>query len=266
MNAILKYRQRAQAVNSLVCVGLDSDVARIPSRFDGDVFDFNQWIIEETHPFVCAYKPNIAFYEARGADGWRDLQQTLNFLRANYPDILTICDAKRSDNSTSNVGYVTAIFDQLDFDAVTLHPYMGRQSLAPFLERADKGCIVLCCTSNPGDDELQNLMVNDKPLWRIVAEKVRDEWNVNDNCMLVVGATHPQELAQVRQIVGDMPLLVPGVGAQGGDVNAAVCAGIDSTNGGLIINASRSIIYAGNPAAATQELRDAINSARPSGQ
>jgi orotidine-5'-phosphate decarboxylase len=241
---------------------LDSDATRIPASFGDDVFAFNRWIIGETHPFVCAYKPNISFYEARGADGWNHLQRTMEYLHVNHPDILTICDAKRADNSTSNKGYVAAIFDQLGFDAVTLHPYMGHQSLAPFLERADKACIVLCCTSNPGDDELQNLLVNGKPLWRIVAERVRDEWNANGNCMLVVGATHPEELAQVRQIVGDMPLLVPGVGAQGGDVNAAVRAGIDRTNGGLIINASRSIIYAENPAAAAKELRDTVNLAR----
>jgi orotidine-5'-phosphate decarboxylase len=262
MNAILKYRERAKAVNSLACVGLDSDAARIPSRFEGDVFAFNQSIIEATHPFVCAYKPNIAFYEARGAEGWRTLQQTTDYLKTHHPDILTICDAKRADNSTSNQGYVTAIFDQLGFDAVTLHPYMGRQSLTPFLARADKGCIILCRTSNPGDDELQNLQVDGKPLWQRVAESVRDEWNANGNCMLVVGATHPEELAQVRQMVGDMPLLVPGVGAQGGDINAAVRAGIDSINSGLIVNASRSIIFADNPAAAAQDLRDAINLAR----
>ena len=262
MSAVIKYRHRAEAVNSLVCVGLDSDPTKLPSRFSGDVVAFNQWIIEATHAFACAYKPNIAFYEACGAEGWRDLQRTVDYLHENHPDILIICDAKRSDNSTSNAGYVTAIFDQLGCDAVTLHPYMGRQSLAPFLQRADKGCIVLCRTSNPGDDELQNLLVDGKPLWWRVAEKVRDEWNGNSNCMLVVGATHPQELAQVRQIVGDMPLLVPGVGAQGGDVYDAVRAGMDSNGGGLIINASRSIIYADDPAAAAKELRDAINTAR----
>lgn len=262
MNVVVKYRERAQAVNSLVCAGLDSAAAKIPARFGGDVFAFNQWIIEQTHPFVCAYKPNIAFYEARGADGWRDMQRTMDYLHANHPDILTICDAKRADNSTSNKGYVTAIFDQLGFDAVTLHPYMGRQSLAPFLERMDKACIILCRTSNPGDDELQNVQIDGKPLWRIVAERVRDEWNTHGNCMLVVGATHPKELAQVREIVCDMPLLVPGVGAQGGDVEAAVRAGIDSTRGGLIINASRSIIYADNPAIEARDLRDQINQAR----
>jgi orotidine-5'-phosphate decarboxylase len=265
MSAILKYRQRAEAENSLVCVGLDSDPAKIPARFGGDVVAFNQWIIEKTHSFACAYKPNIAFYEARGAEGWRDVQQTVDYLRANHPDIFVICDAKRSDNSTSNAGYVKAMFDQLGCDAVTLHPYMGRQSLAPFLQRQDKGCIILCRTSNPGDDELQNLLVDGKPFWKIVAEKVRDEWNANGNCMLVVGATHPQELAQVRQIVGDMPLLVPGVGAQGGDVEAATRAGMDSGRGGLIINASRSIIYADSPAAAAQQLRDEINAARSNG-
>jgi orotidine-5'-phosphate decarboxylase len=262
MSAIAKYRTRAEAVNSLLCVGLDSDAAKIPARFGGDVVAFNRWIIEETHPFVCAYKPNIAFYEARGVSGWADLRQMMEYLRAHHPDILTICDAKRSDNSTSNKGYVTAIFDLLGFDAVTLHPYMGRRSLAPFLERADKGCIVLCRTSNPGDEEFQNLQVNGSPLWHVVAEHVRDEWNANGNCMLVVGATHPPELAQIRQIVGDMPLLVPGVGAQGGDVEAAVRAGVGHSGGELIINASRSIIFAADPAQAARELRDSINQAR----
>lgn len=263
MNAIEKYRARVKAVNSMVCVGLDSDPARIPERFGGDVFAFNRWIIEQTHPFACAYKPNFSFYEARGADGWNDLAKTMDYLRAQHPDVLTICDAKRGDNSTSNRGYVTAIFDVLGFDAVTLHPYMGRRSNAPFLERADKGCIILCRTSNPGDDEFQNLEVDGKPLWQIVAERVRNEWNANGNCMLVVGATHPLEIAQVRRIVGDMPLLVPGVGAQGGDVVAAVRAGVDSSNGGMIINASRSIIYADDPAAAARELQQAINAAVP---
>ena len=262
MSVIEKYRARAQSANSLLCVGLDSDPARLPDRFGGDVFAFNRWIIEQTFPFACAYKPNISFYEARGAAGWSDLQQTMEYLRANHPDVLTICDAKRSDNSTSNKGYVTAIFDRLGFDAVTLHPYMGRQSLSPFLERADKGCIVLCRTSNPGDEEFQNLVVDGKPLWQVVAEHVRDDWNTNGNCMLVVGATHPPELAQIRKIVGDMPLLVPGVGAQGGDVEAAVRAGMDSTGGGMIINASRSIIFAADPAQAARELRDSINAAR----
>lgn len=259
MNAIAKYRARAQAVESMVCVGLDSDPARLPERFGGDVAAFNRWIIDQTHPFACAYKPNIAFYEARGGDGWRDLAQTMDYLRAHHPAVLTICDAKRGDNSTSNRGYVAEIFDRLGFDAVTLHPYMGRASNAPFLERADKGCIILCRTSNPGDDELQNMEIGGKPLWQVVAERVRDAWNANGNCMLVMGATHPREIAQARQIVGDMPLLVPGVGAQGGDVEAAVRAGRDSTGGGLIINASRSIIYADDPAAAAQALQASIN-------
>lgn len=262
MSAIEKYRARAQAANSLVCVGLDSDPARIPDRFSGDMFAFNRWIIDQTHPFVCAYKPNIAFYEARGADGWSDLARTTDYLRTHHPDILTICDAKRGDNSTSNKGYVTAIFDRLGFDAVTLHPYMGQKSNAPFLERADKGCIILCRTSNPGDDELQNLEIDGKPLWQVVAERVRDEWNVNGNCVLVVGATHSRELARVRQIVGDMPLLVPGVGAQGGNVEAAVRAGIDSTGAGMIVNASRSIIFADDPVAAARDLQESINAAR----
>ncbi|MCC6805633.1 MAG: orotidine-5'-phosphate decarboxylase [Anaerolineae bacterium] len=257
-----KYDRRADAANSLLCVGLDSAVTRLPSRFGDDPtpqFAFNRWVIEQTHPFVAAYKPNIAFYEARGAQGLHELKLTMDYLHDNHPDIFIICDAKRGDNSTSNTGYVEEIFDWFGFDAVTLHPYMGRQTLQPFLSRADKGCIVLCRTSNPGDDEYQDLLVEGKPLWQIVAARVHDEWNVNANCMLVVGATQPEALRQVRAIVGDMTVLVPGVGAQGGSVRDAVTAGINRHGKGLIVNASRSVIFADDPAAEARALRDEIN-------
>ncbi len=264
-SVIEKYDRRADAVESLLCVGLDSAVERLPDRFrsaDNPQFAFNQWIIEQTHPYVSAYKPNIAFYEARGDQGLQDLKLTLDYLHANHPDILTVCDAKRGDNSTSNKGYVTGIFDWLGFDAVTLQPYMGSTVLQPFLERSEKGCIILCRTSNPGDDELQALMIDGKLLWQVVAEKVRDQWNTNGNCMLVVGATVPDELRQVRALVGDMTILVPGIGAQGGSVEAAVTAGINSTGKGLIISASRSVIFADDPAAEARALRDEINQFR----
>ncbi len=259
---IEKFNRRVDAVNSLLCVGLDSALDKLPERFRTDPhpqFAFNKWIIEHTHEFAAAYKPNIAFYEARGADGLADLALTLDYLRADYPDIFTICDAKRGDNSTSNAGYVTEIFDHFGFDAVTLQPYMGRQTLQPFLSRADKGCIVLCRTSNPGDDEFQDLLIGGKPLWQVVAVKVRDDWNANGNCMLVVGATRPDELRRVRALVGDMTLLVPGLGAQGGGVEEAVTAGINASGKGMILNASRSIIFAADPAAEARALRDEIN-------
>lgn len=263
MNPIIaKYNARVDAIDSLVCVGLDSAPDRIPARFQGEEspqFAFNRWIIEQTHAYASAYKPNIAFYEAAGEAGLHALALTLDYLRATHPAILTICDAKRADIGSTNAGYVTAIFDRLGFDAVTLHPYLGQEALQPFLSRADKGCIVLCRTSNPGAGELQDLDVGGKPLWQAVAERVRDAWNANDNCMLVVGATYPEELRQVRALVGDMPLLVPGIGAQGGDVEATVKAGLDSQGRGLILNSARGIIFADDPAAAARDLRDAIN-------
>ncbi len=265
MQAIAKYQRRVDAVGSLACVGLDSDLDRIPTAFRADAlpqFAFNKWIIEQTHPYVCAYKPNMAFYEACGDAGLRALKMTLDYLRQHHPDILTICDAKRADIGSTSVAYVTAIFDWLGFDAVTLQPYLGREALLPFLERRDRACIILCRTSNPGAGELQDLRFGGKPLWQIVAEKVRDEWNELGNCMLVVGATAPEELRQVRSLVGDMPLLVPGVGAQGGAVQVVVGAGLDSRGGGLIVNSSRGIIFAEDPAQAAKRLRDEINSYR----
>jgi orotidine-5'-phosphate decarboxylase len=265
LSMIDKYDHRADAVNSLLCVGLDSAVARLPERFRAEPtpqFAFNRWIIEQTHPFVAAYKPNIAFYEARGDQGLHELKLTLDYLHDHHPDTFTICDAKRGDNSTSNAGYVEEMFDWLGIDAVTLQPYMGRQTLQPFLARADKGCIILCRTSNPGDAEFQDLLVDGKPLWQIVATSVRDDWNANGNCMLVVGATQPDVLRRVRTIIGDMTLLVPGVGAQGGSVQDAVTAGINRHGKGLIVNASRSVIFAADPAAEARALRDEINAYR----
>ncbi len=263
--AIDKYNRRADAVNSLLCVGLDSDYARLPARFlaeDVPQFAFNRWIIEQTHAYTAAYKPNIAFYEARGVEGLRALELTQDYLRVQHPDILTICDAKRADIGSTNQGYVTAIFDHLGFDAVTLNPYLGREALAPFLERADKGCILLCRTSNPGAGELQDLPVEGLPLWLVIAGRVAADWNTHGNCMLVAGATYPDELRRIRAAVGDMPLLVPGVGAQGGDVAATVRVGLDSAGRGMIINSSRGIIFADDPAHAARTLRDAINAHR----
>lgn len=265
MNAITKFNARADAIHSLVCVGLDSAWDKLPERFRDDPDPqaaFNRWIIEQTHPYAAAYKPNMAFYEARGEQGWRALRQTMDYLRAEHPDILTICDAKRADIGSTNAGYVQAIFDDLGFDAVTLHPYLGREALAPFLDRAEKGCIVLCRTSNPGAGELQDRAVDGKPLWQVVAETVRDAWNANGNCMLVAGATYPGELRQIRALVGEMTLLVPGIGAQGGDVEATVRAGLNAAGKGIIVNSSRGILFADDPAAEARALRDAINAFR----
>lgn len=257
-----RYNQRVAAANSLLCVGLDSQHDRLPARFAAEAepqFAFNRWIIEQTHPYVSAYKPNIAFYEARGTQGLAELKRTVDYLHEHHPDILTICDAKRADIGSTNVGYVESIFDGYGFDAVTLHPFLGSEAMQPFLERADKGCIVLCRTSNPGAGELQDLDVGGAPLWQRVAETVRDRWNANGNCMLVVGATYPSELAQVRALVGDMPILVPGLGTQGGEAEATVTAGQDAHGGGLIVSASRSVIFADDPAAMARHYRDEMN-------
>ncbi|MCL4254923.1 MAG: orotidine-5'-phosphate decarboxylase, partial [Anaerolineae bacterium] len=176
--------------------------------------------------------------------------------------IFTIADAKRADIGNTNTGYVRAIFDELGFDAITLHPYLGKEALSPFLERKDKVSIILCRTSNPESGEFQNLMVDGKPLWRLVAERVATHWNTNKNCMLVMGATYPQELDGLRDVIGDMPLLIPGIGAQGGDLTGVMRYGIAKNNLGLIINASRSIIFAQNPAYEAQTLQTQINGFR----
>jgi orotidine-5'-phosphate decarboxylase len=263
--ALREFNRRADAAQSLLCVGLDVDFAKIPERFKLEQFpqfEFGKWIIDQTAAFTSAFKPNTAFYEARGAQGWAELKMTADYLHKNYPDIVTVCDAKRADIGNTNQGYVAAIFDELGFDAVTLHPYLGREALQPFLARKDKACIVLCRTSNAGAGEFQDLWVEGKPLWQVVAEKVSREWNTNGNCMLVVAATYPEEMRVVREIAPEMTLLVPGVGAQGGDVAAVVSAGLDSSGKGLMISASRAILFSADPAAAARGFREEINAAR----
>lgn len=265
MNAIEKYNERVDRAKSLLCVGLDSDIDKLPERFKKESapqFAFNRWIIEQTHEFASAYKPNMAFYEARGDIGLRELKMTLNYLYHFHPDILTICDAKRADIGSTNTGYVTAIFDWLGFDAVTLHPYLGKEALQPFLTRKEKGCIILCRTSNPSSGELQDLLIAGVPLWQVIAERVRDDWNSHNNCMLVVGGTYPDELKRVRELMGEMTLLVPGIGVQGGNTQQTVRAGMNSSGKGMIINSSRGIIFAENPAQAARQLRDEINQYR----
>jgi orotidine-5'-phosphate decarboxylase len=221
-------------------------------------FEFNKWIIDQTHEYAAAYKPNSAFYEARGDQGIRELKMTMEYLISNYPDIVTILDAKRGDIGNTNNGYIEFIFDWLGFDAFTVHPYMGQESVQPILDRSDKCPIILCRTSNPGSGDLQDLEVEGKPLWQIVAEKVSTKWNTNDNCMLVVGATYPEEMKKIRSIVGDMTFLVPGIGAQGGDIKSVIESGADQNGRGLIINSGRAIIFVESPKVEAQKLRDQI--------
>ncbi len=258
--------------NSLVCVGLDSDLSRLPAHLQGKKdaqFTFNKAIIDATASLVSCYKPNSAFYESAGEAGIWQLKLTCEYLREQYPEIPIILDAKRADIGSSNGGYVSFAYDYLEVDAITLHPYLGKEALQPFLEKTEKGTIVLCRTSNPGSGELQSLMVDGVPLYQHLAKTVTSDWNKNNNCMLVVGATYPEEIAAVRQIVGDMTLLVPGIGAQGGDLEKTLKAGLNSAGAGLIINSSRGILFASStedfPEVAqseTRRLRDAINSYR----
>lgn len=266
MNAALqKFDRRAEAIGSLLCVGLDPELERIPTRFQKEewpLFAFNRWIIEQTHSYVTSYKPNMAFYEARGTQGLRELELTMEYLRSEHPAIFTICDAKRGDIGNTNRGYATSIFDGMGFDSVTLHPYLGKEALAPFLERHDKACIVLCRTSNPGAGEFQNLETDGRPLWETVALRVSTDWNAEGNCMLVVGATYPEEMRRIRAIAPMISFLVPGVGAQGGDVASVVSAGMDMLGKGLLISSSRGILFSEDPAAAARGLRDEINIAR----
>ena len=265
MNIIDKYNKRAREVDSLVCVGLDSDISKLPQRFlnmENPQFEFNKWIIEETHQYVSGFKPNSAFYEARGDQGMKELKMTMDYLVSNHPDIVTILDAKRGDIGNTNNGYVESIFDWLNFDAVTIYSYLGKEAMQPFLDRKDKASIILCRTSNPGSPEFQDLLVNDKPLWQVVAEKISKDWNTNRNCMLVVGATYPEEMKKIRFLVGDMTFLVPGIGAQGGSVKSVMEAGKNSDGLGLIINSSRGIIFSENPKEETKKLCNEIRSYR----
>ena len=235
-----------------VCVGLDITFAKLPphlrklSSLQEAVYQFNKSIIDATHDLVCAYKPNAAYYEAMGAEGWQVLQDTIHYIKDAYPDIPVILDAKRADIGETNEAYAQAAFDYLGADAITVHPYFGREALEPFLSRQDKCVIVMGANSNPGAKEFQDLKIKDSgmPLYQHVAQQVAEKWNVYGNCCLTVGATEPDKIKVVRQTVGDMPLLILGVGAQGGEVEPTVKAAQDSRGWGMIINSSRAVIYA----------------------
>lgn len=256
---------KLRASPSLVCVGLDSELAKLPERFQGDAmpqFAFNRWIVEETVEYVASYKLNAAFYEARGVQGVAEMQATARWIHETYPHLVTICDAKRADIGNTNRGYAQSIFDAMEFDAVTLHPWLGGEALAPFLERRDKLSIVLCRTSNAGAGELQDLVCDGQPMWQHVATRVAGSWNEHGNCALVVGATWPEEMRVVRSVAPELPLLVPGIGAQGGDVRAVVEAGLDAVGGGLMIASSRAVIFADDPGAEARKLHESIETAR----
>lgn len=259
-----------QRNDSLVCVGLDPEPERFPAavaREAKPILAFNKAIIDATADLVCAYKPQFAHYAAQGAED--QLRLTIEYIQSAHPQVPVILDSKRGDVGNTAERYAIEAFDRYRADAVTVNPYLGADSLEPFLKREDKGVIVLCRTSNPGAREIQDLEVNGRRLYHAVAELAAKHWNSRGNCMLVVGATYPRELAEVREIVGDMSLLVPGVGAQGGDVAQAVTNGQTTKGTGLMISSSRAILYASAGADfakaardATAKLRDQINASR----
>ena len=263
--ALGKLESSMEHSASLLCVGLDPELDSLPPAFKGDphpLFAFCRAIVDATAPFACAFKPNTAFFEAHGAHGWQQLAMLFAHLRSAHPAHFTVCDAKRADIGSTNRGYVRAIFDELGADAMTLHPYLGREALSPFLERADKASIVLCRTSNPGAGELQDLLLDAQPLWQHIAHRVSTEWNTHRNCMLVVGATWPEEMRRIRETAPDLTFLVPGIGAQGGDIDATIRAGLRADGKGLLLASSRAILYSDDPAKAAETTRDAITRAR----
>ncbi len=244
MTFIQKLNQIWQSNHSLLCVGLDPDLQKIPSHLQHQplaIFEFCRAIIDATADLVCSFKPQIAYFSALRAED--QLEALCDYLRKQYPHIPIILDAKRGDIGATAEQYAREAFERYQADAVTVNPYMGYDSIAPYLEWKEKGVIVLCRTSNPGGSDLQFLNVNNQPLYQHVAELVAHKWNTHGQCALVVGATFPNEIRAVRERVGDMPLLIPGIGAQGGDIKATVEAGQDSHKTGMIINSSRAILY-----------------------
>ncbi|HVR81440.1 MAG TPA: orotidine-5'-phosphate decarboxylase [Luteimonas sp.] len=263
MNFVTALKNRWRDANSLVCVGLDPEPSKFPANFANDpdaVFDFCRAIIDATAQYVCCFKPQIAHFAALGAED--ALQRLIAHIHAQHPGIPVILDAKRGDIGSTAQHYAAEVFDRYAADAVTANPYLGRDSLQPFLDRVDRGVVILCRTSNPGAGDLQDLIVRadddvGRPLYQHVAEKVAREWNDHGNCALVVGATWPQQLREVRAIVGDMPLLVPGIGAQGGDVEAVVTNAKTADGTGLIVSSSRAILHASNGDDFADAARDA---------
>lgn len=229
---------------SFLCVGLDSDIDKIPRHLlktEDPVFEFNKAIVDATAAFTIAYKPNIAFYECRGVEGWKSLEKTVKYIRANYPEIFTIADAKRGDIGNTSQMYAKAFLETLDFDSITVAPYMGEDSVTPFIKYAGKWVILLALTSNKGAFDLQFMEENGVKLYERVLQ-VSQKWGDQNNMMYVVGATKAEMLGGIRQIVPDHFLLVPGVGAQGGSLEEVAKYGMNS-HCGLIVNSSRGIIF-----------------------
>ena len=242
---------------SFLCIGLDVDMNKIPKHLletEDPIFEFNKAIIDATHDLCVAYKPNTAFYEAYGIKGWKSLQKTIDYLNENYPELFTIADAKRGDIGNTSTMYAKAFFEDLGFDSVTVAPYMGKDSVEPFLSFKDKHTILLALTSNSGAFDFQTQKINEEELYKKVLETSK-AWENSENLMYVVGATKAEYFAQIRKIIPNSFLLVPGVGAQGGDLQEVCKYGL-SKNVGLLINSSRGIIYASNNENFAKSSRD----------
>jgi orotidine-5'-phosphate decarboxylase len=254
--------------DSLVCVGLDPDPEKLPADLAADaepLFAFNRRIVDATAGIAAAYKPQIAFYSAQGAEA--QLAASIRYIRERAPGALVILDAKRNDIGNTAEAYAREAFDRYGADAVTVNPYMGEDSVRPFLARPDRGAVLLCRTSNPGSRDFQDLLVDGLPLYRHIARRAAADWNPHGNLLFVVGATYPAEMAALRRAHPEICFLVPGIGAQGGDLQATLAAGLDAQGRGLLINSSRAVIYAGGGAAApihaaAAALRTAINAVR----
>ena len=272
MKFVEKLRQISQKNNSLLCVGLDTELKKIPKLLLNEkdpIFFFNKKIIDSISDLVCAYKPNLAFYEAYGINGLQALRKTCEYIPKDIPIIL---DAKRGDIGNTSRMYAKALFEEFKADGVTLNPYLGEDSLSPFLEYEDKCSFILCLTSNAGAKDFQLQDIRGRPLYEIVAEKVKS-WNMKDNCGLVVGATYPEQLKEIREIAVDLPILIPGVGAQKGDVEKTVRYGTDKKGELAVINSSRGVIYASSDKDFAErarekasQLRELLNSYRNKGQ
>src|SRR5882762_10920172 len=259
-----------QTSGGLVCVGLDPDPAKLPQDLAPEeraqpLYAFDRRIVDATAGIAAAYKPQIAFYSALGAED--QLAASIRYIRERAPAALVILDAKRNDIGNTAEAYAREAFDRYGADAVTVNPYMGEDSVRPFLARPDRGAILLCRTSNPGARDFQDLLVDGQPLYKRVAERAAADWNAHQNLMLVVGATYPAEMAELRRAHPQLSFLVPGIGAQGGDLDSTLAAGLNAAGAGLLINSSRGIIYAGGGAAenirtAAADLHRGINQGR----
>jgi len=257
MFALDKLQKAQQTSRSYICLGLDLDPKKMPQELSNSVrgmFEFARRIVEATADQVCAYKPNLAFYENLGPEGLSLLQLLVERIPERIPIIL---DGKRNDIGNTAAQYASALFDRYRADWVTINPYMGYDSMRPFLERKDRGAFVLCLTSNAGAKDFQLLNVDGRPLYQVVADRVK-YWNKDNNCGLVVGATHPEQLKEIRELAGDMPLLIPGVGAQGGSLEEAVLYGTDDFRKVAVVNVGRSVLYASSGSDFDQRARQEV--------